>query len=172
VPDEVDRLQVIRYGREHWDAARSESEMRQAAEWRGGAGFAVCAMSSRVSGVWPSRDRAAWLRRCADRARAQWIGWTMWDYSDRLAWSQRKMGRQWRMRGPQGTGDEVSSVAEDQAGLAVRSWLPTGSATCFSRSVVFLYPGTLLYPKIEVQGCALFSERIGRFRRCVPQTDS
>jgi len=33
VPDEVERLRVIRYGHEHWDAARIESEMHQSAEW-------------------------------------------------------------------------------------------------------------------------------------------
>ncbi len=33
LPDEVDRLRVIRYGRDHWDAARIESEVKQATEW-------------------------------------------------------------------------------------------------------------------------------------------
>lgn len=33
VPSEVDRLRVIRYGRDHWDAARIETEMKQAADW-------------------------------------------------------------------------------------------------------------------------------------------
>ena len=32
IPEERDRLQVVRYGLEHWDAARMEAEMRQAAE--------------------------------------------------------------------------------------------------------------------------------------------
>ena len=33
VPDAVDRLAVIRYGQDHWDAARIDAEITQVAEW-------------------------------------------------------------------------------------------------------------------------------------------
>src|SRR5271169_1052073 len=33
VPDAVDRLAVIRYGEDHWDAARIEAEIAQVSEW-------------------------------------------------------------------------------------------------------------------------------------------
>src|SRR5271154_3241315 len=33
VPEAVHRLDVIRYGQDHWDAARVEAEINQAAEW-------------------------------------------------------------------------------------------------------------------------------------------
>src|SRR5260370_535893 len=38
VPDEVDRLQVIRYGREHWDSELLQPEQRQAATRAGRGG--------------------------------------------------------------------------------------------------------------------------------------
>ena len=33
VPDAVDRLAVIRYGQDHWDASRVEADINQVAEW-------------------------------------------------------------------------------------------------------------------------------------------
>jgi len=33
VPEAVDRLYVIRYGKDHWDASRIEAEINQAADW-------------------------------------------------------------------------------------------------------------------------------------------
>src|SRR5271157_259658 len=53
VPDEVERLPVIRYGHEHWDAARIESEMQ----------------------------RAAGLHDVRTALERNGIGWAMWDYS-------------------------------------------------------------------------------------------
>jgi endoglucanase len=33
VPEAAERLQVIRYGQDHWDASRVEAEINQAADW-------------------------------------------------------------------------------------------------------------------------------------------
>ncbi|MBZ5657334.1 MAG: glycoside hydrolase family 5 protein [Acidobacteriia bacterium] len=81
-PDEVNRLQVIRYGHEHWDAARLESEMKQAAEWARRRGVPlVCNEFGVYRDYSDPADRAAWLRDVRTAMEKNGIGWTMWDYS-------------------------------------------------------------------------------------------
>jgi endoglucanase len=82
VPDEVDRLQVIRYGREHWDASRIESEMKQAAEWARRRGVPlVCNEFGVYRAYADPQDRNAWLHDVRTALEHNGIGWTMWDYS-------------------------------------------------------------------------------------------
>jgi aryl-phospho-beta-D-glucosidase BglC (GH1 family) len=82
VPDEVDRLQVIRYGREHWDSARIESEMKQAAEWARRRGVPlVCNEFGVYRNYSDPQDRAVWLHDVRTAFEHNGIGWTMWDYS-------------------------------------------------------------------------------------------
>ncbi|MGA2353846.1 MAG: glycoside hydrolase family 5 protein [Terriglobales bacterium] len=82
VPDEVDRLQVIRYGREHWDAARIESEMKQAAEWARRRGVPlVCNEFGVYRAYSDPQDRDTWIRDVRTALERHGIGWTMWDYS-------------------------------------------------------------------------------------------
>lgn len=81
VPDEVDRLQVIRYGHEHWDAARIDSEMKQAAEWARRRGVPlVCNEFGVYREYADPEDRAAWLHDVRTALEHNGIGWTMWDY--------------------------------------------------------------------------------------------
>ena len=82
VPDEVDRLQVIRYGRDHWDADRIESEMKQAAEWARRRGVPlVCNEFGVYRAYSDAQDRDAWIHDVRTALEHNGIGWTMWDYS-------------------------------------------------------------------------------------------
>ena len=82
VPEAVDRLYVVRYGRDHWDAARIEAEINQAAEW---ARQRKVPLICNEFGVYRSfadpRDRAAWITDVRTTLERHQIGWTMWDYS-------------------------------------------------------------------------------------------
>ena len=81
-PDEVDRLQVIRYGHEHWDVARIESEMKQAADWARRSGVPLICNEFGVFREYADpQDRAAWLHDVRSALEQNGIGWTMWDYS-------------------------------------------------------------------------------------------
>jgi endoglucanase len=77
VPDEVDRLQVIRYGYEHWDGARIEAEMKQAAQWARRRGVPLVCNEFGVYREYADPGGPGdVVARCADRARAQrdWVG--------------------------------------------------------------------------------------------------
>ena len=94
MPDEVDRLQVIRYGREHWDAARIESEMKQAAEWARRRGVPlVCNEFGVYRDYSDPQDRAAWLHDVRTAFEHNRIGWTMWDYSGSFGVVTKKDGK-------------------------------------------------------------------------------
>jgi endoglucanase len=94
VPDEVDRLQVIRYGYDHWDAARIESEMKQAAEWARQRGVPlVCNEFGVYREYADPQDRAAWLHDVRTALEHNGIGWTMWDYSGSFGVVAKKDGK-------------------------------------------------------------------------------
>jgi endoglucanase len=94
VPDEVDRLQVIRYGQEHWDAARIASEMKQAAEWARRRGVPlVCNEFGVYREYADPQDRAAWLHDVRTALEQNGIGWAMWDYSGSFGVVTKKDGK-------------------------------------------------------------------------------
>jgi aryl-phospho-beta-D-glucosidase BglC (GH1 family) len=94
VPDEVDRLQVIRYGREHWDAGRIEAEMKQAAEWARRHGVPLVCNEFGVYRDYASpEDRDAWLHDVRTALERNGIGWTMWDYSGSFGVVTKKDGK-------------------------------------------------------------------------------
>ncbi len=94
VPDEVDRLQVIRYGHEHWDAARIASEMKQAAEWAQRRGVPlVCNEFGVYREFADPQDRAAWLHDVRTALEQNGIGWAMWDYSGSFGVVTKKDGK-------------------------------------------------------------------------------
>lgn len=81
-PDEVNRLAVIRYGYEHWDAVRIDAEMKQAAEWAQRRGVPlICNEFGVYLKYADPPDRVAWLRDVRTALEKNGIGWTMWDYS-------------------------------------------------------------------------------------------
>ena len=94
VPNEVDRLRVIRYGQEHWDAARMESEMKQAAAWANRRGVPlVCNEFGVYRDFTDPQDRAAWIHDARVALEHNNIGWTMWDYSGSFGVVTKKEGK-------------------------------------------------------------------------------
>jgi aryl-phospho-beta-D-glucosidase BglC (GH1 family) len=94
VPSEVDRLRVIRYGRDHWDAARIDTEMKQAADWARRRGVPLVCNEFGVYRTFSDpADRAAWLRDVRVGFEHSGIGWTMWDYSGSFGVVTKKDGK-------------------------------------------------------------------------------
>jgi endoglucanase len=81
VPDPQKRLQVIRYGLDHWDAARFDAEFAQVEAWARHWNVAVtCNEFGVYRHVSRPEDRAAWLHDVRTALEKHHIGWTMWDY--------------------------------------------------------------------------------------------
>ncbi|HWZ82571.1 MAG TPA: glycoside hydrolase family 5 protein [Terriglobales bacterium] len=93
VPDDVDRLKVIRYGRDHWDADRMESEMKQAAAWAERHGVPLICNEFGVYRMADPQDRAAWIHDVRVALEHNHIGWTMWDYSGSFGVVTKKDGK-------------------------------------------------------------------------------
>jgi len=93
VPEALDRLYVIRYGQDHWDAARIEAEINQAAEWarRNGVPL-VCNEFGVYRNYSEPQDRAAWIKDVRTSLERHNIGWAMWDYSGDFGVVTKKEG--------------------------------------------------------------------------------
>ena len=93
VPEAGDRLKVVRYGQDHWDAARIEAEINQVAEW--GSQRRVPVMCNEF-GVYreyaDAKDRAGWIRDVRSALEKHGVGWTMWDYSGSFGVVTKKDG--------------------------------------------------------------------------------
>jgi endoglucanase len=81
-PDPVNRLQVLRYALDHWDANRIAVEIGQAAQW---AKRWNVPLTCNEFGVYRKssnpEDRARWLHDVRTTLERDGIGWNMWDYS-------------------------------------------------------------------------------------------
>jgi aryl-phospho-beta-D-glucosidase BglC (GH1 family) len=81
-PDPVNRLNVLRYGLDHWGVDRIAVEIGQAAEW---ARHWNVPLTCNEFGVYRKasepQDRARWLHDVTSTLERDGIGWTMWDYS-------------------------------------------------------------------------------------------
>jgi aryl-phospho-beta-D-glucosidase BglC (GH1 family) len=94
VPNEVDRMRVIRYGRDHWDAARIAAEIKQAAAWADRRGVPlVCNEFGVFRNFADPQDRAAWIHDVRTALERNGIGWTMWDYSGSFGVVTKKDGK-------------------------------------------------------------------------------
>jgi aryl-phospho-beta-D-glucosidase BglC (GH1 family) len=94
VPDAVDRLAVIRYGQDHWDAARIDSEITQVAEWARQQGVPVVCNEFGVYRAFAEpQDRAAWIHDVRTALELHNMGWTIWDYSGSFGVVTKKDGR-------------------------------------------------------------------------------
>jgi aryl-phospho-beta-D-glucosidase BglC (GH1 family) len=91
MPDAVHRLDVIRYGQDHWDAARIEADINQAANWAKQNGVPLVCNEFGVfrKGADP-QDRVAWLKDVRTALERHNIGWAMWDYSGSFGVVTRK----------------------------------------------------------------------------------
>ena len=85
-PDPVNKLLILRYGLDHWDANRIAVEIGQAAEW---AKHWRVPLTCNEFGVYrknsDSQDRARWLHDVRSTLETDGIGWNMWDYSGGFA---------------------------------------------------------------------------------------
>jgi endoglucanase len=82
VPEARDRMQVIRYGQDHWSAERIEAEINQAANWAKERGVPLVCNEFGVFRYFSDpQDRAAWITDVRTSLERHNIGWAMWDYS-------------------------------------------------------------------------------------------
>jgi endoglucanase len=82
VPDAANRLYVVRYGLDHWDAARINAEIDQVAAWAKSRNVSVTCNEFGVYRQFSDpKDRAAWLSDVRTSLEQHGMGWTMWDYS-------------------------------------------------------------------------------------------
>jgi aryl-phospho-beta-D-glucosidase BglC (GH1 family) len=83
-PDPVNRLAVLEYGLDHWDANRIAVEIGQAAEW---ARHWNVPLTCNEFGVYRKdsdpQDRARWLHDVRTTLEHDSIGWNMWDFGGR-----------------------------------------------------------------------------------------
>jgi len=83
-PDAYNRLQVLRYGLDHWDANRISIEIGQAAEWAKRWNVTLtCNEFGVYRQVSDPQDRARWLHDVRTTLEHYGIGWNMWDLGAR-----------------------------------------------------------------------------------------
>jgi endoglucanase len=94
VPDALDRMAVIRYGQDHWDAQRIDAEITQAGEWGRQRGVPVICNEFGVYREYADpKDRAAWIHDVRTSLEKHGMGWAMWDYSGSFGVATKKDGR-------------------------------------------------------------------------------
>jgi len=93
LPDAAHRLDVIRYGQEHWDAARIEAEINQASDWAKRNSVPLVCNEFGVYRHADPRDRAAWIKDVRTSLERHNIGWAMWDYSGSFGVVTKKDGK-------------------------------------------------------------------------------
>jgi aryl-phospho-beta-D-glucosidase BglC (GH1 family) len=84
IPDEdaADRLAVIRFGYDHWNAARIDAEINQVAEWAHRHDVPmVCNEFGAFRRYSNPNDRAAWISDVRTSLEHHGMGWAMWDYN-------------------------------------------------------------------------------------------
>ncbi len=93
VPEAVHRLDVIRYGQDHWDASRVEAEINQTADWGKRNGVPLVCNEFGVFRHANPQDRNGWIKDVRTSLERHNIGWTMWDYSDNFGVAIKKDGK-------------------------------------------------------------------------------
>ncbi|MGA9039261.1 MAG: cellulase family glycosylhydrolase [Terriglobales bacterium] len=82
VTEEANRLYVLRYGIEHWDAARIGTEISLVADWAKRRNVPIICNEFGVFRKYADpQDRAAWLHDVRTSLERYGMGWAMWDYS-------------------------------------------------------------------------------------------
>jgi len=93
-PDAVDRLAIIRYGADHWDAARIDAEITQVAEWARRRGVPVVCNEFGVYREYADpQDRETWIHDVRTSLERHGMGWAMWDYSGSFGVVTKKDGK-------------------------------------------------------------------------------
>jgi len=94
VPEAHDRLQVIRYGQDHWDASRVEAEINQASDWATKRGVPlICNEFGVFRDHSEPQDRSAWIKDVRTSLERHNIGWAMWDYDGNFGVVTKKDGK-------------------------------------------------------------------------------
>jgi endoglucanase len=94
VPEAVHRLDVTRYGQDHWDASRIDAEITQAADWaRQNRVPLICNEFGVYRAYADPQDRAAWIKDVRTSLERHDIGWAMWDYSGSFGVATKKNGK-------------------------------------------------------------------------------
>jgi endoglucanase len=94
VPEALDRMYVVRYGQDHWDAARIDAEIDQAAEWGKQYGVPLICNEFGVYRTFSDpQDRARWITDVRTSLERHNIGWAMWDYSGSFGVVTKKDGK-------------------------------------------------------------------------------
>lgn len=93
-PEAVNRLFVIRYGLDHWDASRIDAEIGQVADWARQRGVVIACNEFGVYRQYvDASDRARWISDVRSSLEKHNIGWTMWDYSGGFGVVTRQDGK-------------------------------------------------------------------------------
>ncbi len=83
-PDPENRLTILRYGLDHWDANRMNVEIGQAAEWAKRWNVPLtCNEFGVYRRVSDPQDRARWIHDVRSTLEHYGIGWNMWDFGGR-----------------------------------------------------------------------------------------
>jgi endoglucanase len=94
VPDEINRLYVLRYGMENWSRDRIAMEVRQVAAWATRRKVPViCNEFGVYRNYADAGDRALWIHDLRTALESQNMGWTMWEYSGGFGVVTKKDGR-------------------------------------------------------------------------------
>jgi endoglucanase len=82
IPDATNRMVILRYGMERWDAVRIGMEIGQVADWAKRWNVPVtCNEFGAFRKYSAPEDRAAWIHDVRTTLEQDGMGWTMWDYS-------------------------------------------------------------------------------------------
>jgi len=82
VPDAIHKLAIARYGSDHWDKTRIDTEIGQVVDWARHWNVPVTCNEFGVFRKFaPPQDRAAWISDVRTTHEKYGIGWAVWDYS-------------------------------------------------------------------------------------------
>lgn len=94
IPELLDRLYVIRYAEDHWDASRIDSEISATADWAKRNGVPLICNEFGVYRAYSDpQDRTAWIKDVRTSLERHNIGWAMWDYSGSFGVVTKKDGK-------------------------------------------------------------------------------
>jgi endoglucanase len=94
LPEARDRMYVIRYGQDHWDAGHVEAEINQAADWGKRHGVPlICNEFGVFRDFSEPQDRNGWIKDVRMALERHNIGWAMWDYDGNFGVVTKKDGK-------------------------------------------------------------------------------
>ena len=87
-------MYVVRYGLEHWDAARINAELDQVSAWAKRRNVPItCNEFGVYRKAAKPEDRARWISDVRTALEQHGMGWTMWDYSGGFGVVTKDSGR-------------------------------------------------------------------------------